>query len=468
MVRSAAWRANDGAQMWSQKVGRALSYPLNPVDNALLATHESLRWRGYCGLSVMLIAELEGELDPTEMRAAVRQLGLRYPVLSAHIRYTPLLRRAYRNITPDAPLAEAIEYEHHPAGDGQQDGWALLQRALGDSVDLSRGSQVRLVHVESGKGRHLVGLRWAHPLMDFEGGHMLFKELHAALCGQPATLAGEPGVAERRPYDWRFPGSLLRVWQGRLRYARLQRFHQPRLVGKPELQHKKCNFLVRTFGAARRSRFEELAKHRCSAGPLLYSRAMMVGVALTYLRMATQRGRPRDRLIFSQPLPIPRQGSRPSIQGNYVTTPCVAFLASELADWATADAAVVRNFKEYRQESHDEAMWEMYRATQRWPLPWVRMLVTHRIPRVASYCTGYRFGGDTTHLGRARIINLCGSGPPNCHPGWLVGFTTFGEGMTISITFFEDYVDRQTARDFLHDLEAEILGLTEDQSENTS
>jgi hypothetical protein len=72
-------------------VGKRLEYPLNPVDTLLLATHASLRRRGDCGLGVALIADVQGSLESSKVRAAARQLGRDHPALSAHMRSTRLL-----------------------------------------------------------------------------------------------------------------------------------------------------------------------------------------------------------------------------------------------------------------------------------------------------------------------------------------------------------------------------------------
>ncbi|HVP10699.1 MAG TPA: hypothetical protein VMV94_05860 [Phycisphaerae bacterium] len=439
-------------------VPRALSYPLNPVDNALLATHESLRRRGYCGLSVMLIADLEGPLDPKDLAAAASRLGRAYPALSAHIRFTPITRRAYWHVGADAALEDAVEYEHHFVDPTAQDADAPLRRALDDPVDPTCGPQLRLVHVQAAPDRHRLGLRWSHPLMDMEGGHLLMRELHALLCDEPLTLGADPRAAVRRPYPWRFPKSLLRVWQGRLRHAYHDLFRQPRVVARPENATTACNFQLRRYDAAFRKQFETTARRRISPGPLLYTRALMIGIARTYIRMATERGRPREHYLFSHALPLPREGGRPGVHGNHVIIPWIVFASDDLTDWTRADAVAATQFRDYVAGSGIEATWEMYRATQRWPFPATLAVTTHRIPRGAAGCTSYRFGDQTRRLGAAKIINLAGAGPMNCHPGWLVGNTTFGDTMSISITHFEDYFDSPSVSEFLDHLETEISG----------
>lgn len=408
-------------------------------------------------MNVMLCAELEGELDSSNLARAVSELGVRYPALSSCIRYTALLRRAFWHILGDAPLEDAIEYEHCTTSGTGVDAWEPLRRSLNESVDPTRGRHVRVVCVETGEGRHRLGLRWIHPFMDLEGGHLLLRELHAVLCGEPPGLDQDPRAFHDRPYGVRFPESFLRVWQGRFRHDRCSRFRQPRIVEKPNAGSKTCNVVVRTLDATLRSRFKAQAKRRCAPGPLLYSRALMIGVARTYSKMAMERGRPREQYAFSLPLTVPRSVPRPGIHGNYITSPWIIFKNRDLTDWATADAAASRQFKAYREKSYDRAMWEMCRATRNWPLALTRKIVTHRIPRLATWCTGYRFGDDLTHFGSAKITNLCVVGSAKCHPGWIVSWTEFGDSMTISATFYEDYLDRQTAVDFLARLEEEIL-----------
>jgi hypothetical protein len=439
-------------------VPRAVSYFPNPFDNVLLASHEVLRRRGYCGLPVMLIADVSGALAPTEMAEAVRELGRRYPALSAHIRCTAVWGRAYWHVPADAALEDAVEYEHHAFAGAPAEPWEPLRRTLDDAIDPFSGPQLRLVHVDLGEGRHRLGLRWAHPLMDLEGGHLLLGELDAILQGRPPTLGQDPRTMHKRPFKWSFPKSLLRVWQGRIDYAKHDRVHQPRIVGRPACEDKRFNFLVREFDATRRKAFESAAKQRCTPGPMLYARAVIVGAARTYVSMASEGGRPRDRYLFSLAVPHARGGPRPGVHGNYVTKPWIELRASDVKDWDTADAAVTRQLRAYVADSHDEAMYEMCRAALRWPLAMTRRLITHRHPRGALCTTGYRFGASPLALGQAQVTNLCAVGAVYCHPGWISCLTMYADRMALTLSFLEDYIDAATARTFLHRVEREILG----------
>ena len=99
----------------------------------------------------------------------------------------------------------------------------------------------------------------------------------------------------------------------------------------------------------------------------------------------------------------------------------------------------------------------MYRASARWPLAVTRWLTSHRMPRAAAGFTGYQFDNSLSELGRARVTNLSGAGAMNCHPGWLLGRTTFGDRMSLSITYFEDHIDPSSVTDFFDLLETEMF-----------
>lgn len=440
-------------------MGRPQKYPLNPADNILLATHESLRMRGYCGLTVMLVVDVEGPLDPAEMAKAVRRLGREYPALSARIRISPLRRQAHWQIDSAADFESAVEYEHHVVEEDDNSlaaADALLRDCLDTSLDPTHGPQVRIVHVQTGPDRHRLGLRWPHHLMDLEGGHHLLGVLHAFLSGDSPTLNADPRAVAPPPYNRSFPAAFLRGWQGRWHHAQYCMHEQPRLVGKPEDQRKICHVKARQYDAAFVRRFEESAKQRSAKGPLLYTRALMVAMAQTYFEMATERGRLRDHLMFSQSLPLPRPESRPGLHGNYVILPWIALRTSDIPDWSTCDASALSQLKDYTHGGRTEATWQMFRATQSWPFALARAIVTHRIPRGAAGFTSYRFDNSVTRLGAARISNLSCVGPMNCHPGWILSNTRYGDTMTLSITYFQDYVDPPSVTEFLDRLEQKM------------
>ncbi len=435
---------------------KTLRYSPTPIDIVLLAMHESLQARGYCGLPVMLIADLEGPLPCERMTDAVRQVGRLYPAFSARIRFSPVLRRASWAIEPASPGEDAIVYQHQLVGPSGSAAHEFLRQTLDDPVDLVHGPSVKIVHVQLANDRHQLALRWAHPLMDLEGACLLLRELHRLMRGEPPLLGRDPRAFLPRPFPWRLPGSFLRVWQGRARHAYQDSFRQPRIVARPEKGRKRVEFIWRRYEAAARCNFEAFAREHATAGPLRYSRALMIGLARVYVAMATERGRPRDHYLFSHALPLPRSGPRPGVHGNYVTIPWIILPAGCIGDWPRADAEVTHQFADYHAKHRDEAMWEMSRATARWPFSLTRFVAKHRIPRGAASCTGYRFDDTVRRLGEATITNLTGAGPPNCHPGWIIANTTFQDSMTLSLTFFEDYLDLAGAREILDRLEAEV------------
>jgi hypothetical protein len=138
--------------------------------------------------------------------------------------------------------------------------------------------------------------------------------------------------------------------------------------------------------------------------------------------------------------------------------PWVVFRTSDLTSWAAADAAVLRQLEDYKRKRRDEADWQMLRATQRWPFALALQAATHRMPRGAAGCTSYRFGDVVTRLGSAEITNLAAVGPMNCHPGWIVGDWTYGEKMSIGVTYFKNFIDSPGVTEFLDRLEGHLIG----------
>lgn len=448
-------------------MSRTTSYPLNPADHVLLVTHESLRRRGYCGINVLLVADVHGELPPAELETAIGKLGGLYPALSASLRFSKVRQTPYWCVDSDRQGQRAIEYQVHQVSDDGAAAWEPLNEVLDRAVDLRRGPLLSLVHVRIGRDRHRLGLRWAHPLMDYEGGYRLLGALHDLLCNRTPALGKEPGDVFPAPFGIGFPSSFIRTWQGRWLYAVQDSYRQPRIVKRPEGASRRCRFLTRQYDSGRRRTFQALAKARISPGPLLYSRALLVALARTYKTMSTEQGRPREHFIIPMPLPLPRNGPRPGVFGNYVTIPWIVFSESDLANWSTADAVAARQFREYFEKGLDQATWYMYRAASRWPFGFTRLLTSHRRPRTAVVFTGYQCDGSVTHLGGAKITNLSGAGPPDCHPGWLVGHTTFEDTMSLSITYFEDYVDTPSVAEFFNRFEVEIFGARLEAPETT-
>jgi hypothetical protein len=288
-----------------------------------------------------------------------------------------------------------------------------------------------------------------------EGGHFILRALHQLLEG--GELKPEAPAGPFEPFQLGWLSRITHAWHGRWLYAKYDSYRQPRIVKKPENAVQSCRVQVRTYDSARRLRFKELATRRISPGPLRDSRATIIGLARAYRTMATESGRPREHYLFPNPLPIVRNRSRPALHGNYVTIPFLIFASEDLDHWARADSVATMQLREYQEKGHDAAMWSMYRAASRWPLGLTSLLTTHRRPRAAAGYTGYQFDDSVTRLGEAKITNIAGAGPMDCHPGWLLGRTTFGDSMSLSITYFEDYFDGPNVRKFLDLLERELF-----------
>jgi len=444
------------------------SLPLDPVSHLMLATHESLRRRGYCGLPVLLIVDLDRRLAAEALAEAVRRVVVRHVGLAARVRFSRVWRRSFWEVSPNMPAAERCDTRRLECRHPGEDEAAVLQ-ALNEPFDPGSGPQLRLRQIALADGTERLALVWPHYLMDLEGGVFLLQELNAALRGTEFPSGdgeGEPPDAEaaaaasaaERPFRPRWLHSYLAAWRGRLHHAHLCLAEQPRLVGKPEARGRSAFFRVRRFDAGFRQGYEAWARSWAAPGPLRYVRPLLVAAAQTYRDMAREKGRPRARYLFSHALPLPREGLRKQLHGNQVVVPWFSLVDDDLNDAHRADATLLSQVERYLRPRGGlrEAVYEMLRAMQRWPFPVMRALADHRSPRGAAGCTTYRFGDDLTTLGDARITHLTAVGTMNCHPGWILAETTFRGSWTLAVTAFEDYIPSSGAVEFLDRLEARL------------
>ena len=433
-----------------------ITYSLSPFDYAMLVKHESLQRRGYCGLSVLIAAELQGSLAASRLRKAATRLGELYPALSAHIGYTGPLRRPSWVLERNDRSHDTIEVSHH-ACDDMRAAIPLLEAALDEPVDVHRAAQLRVVHVVGPDSSHLVALRWAHPLMDMEGGHHLLGTLDSILRGQSPSLDCDPLAIHPPPYAQPTLSAWRKAWRGCRIYRKYDIVHQPRLMQKPDNAPKRCRLVVRHYTRDQRALFEAGARARLAPGPLLYSRAIIIALGMAYRTMAEEKGRPRPRYLFPMALPLPRKGQRPGVHGNYVTIAWILYESDDLTDWARADRVASDQFRRHFNEGHAEAEWFMMRAASRWPFGFMNYLTSHRRHRAAAGFTGYKFDDSVGTLGDAKIVRLYGAGSMDCHPGWMLGRTTYGGTMSLSVTYFEDFLDTAGVNEFLDRLEKELF-----------
>lgn len=422
----------------------------------MLATHLDLQQRGYCGLNVLLVADLAGPLDPAALRSAATALVRACPALGATIRHVGLRGRPAWTIAPDADPSAAIEVTH-AAGSGD-DADAPILDALNDCVDPHSGSQIRIVHVALDTARHRLAIRWPHHLFDLAGAHRLLHNLHRIMTGGSPIGQGhaDSPIETAEPYTLGPIRRFVRTWQGRWRHARLCRARQPRIVPKPDDPSKRADLTWTHLDAGQRDRLQTLARQRLDAGPMLYSRYVLAGIARTYLDICQRKGRPREKYLFSHVQAWPGAEERLAPLGNYLTVPWFEFVPADLADWAATDRAIRRQLAMH-DRGGAEADWAAAHAGARWPFSVVRAVAAHQLPSAAAGATTYRFGDAPTHLGEARIVRLAAAGTMAAHPGWIVAHTTFADELTFCITSFRDYLNAAAAREFLDELATRLL-----------
>ncbi len=437
-------------------MSRPVRFPLNAADRLLLELHFSLQERGYCGLNVLLIADLEGPLDPAALQAATERVGRAFPSLSARITYSRFWPRARHQLDPGADPARAILYDHRKTSESEIP--AALNELLNHRFDVTHGPHIILHHLELAPMRHKLALIWTHHLMDLEGAHKLLIELDNALHNRAPTLSPDlnlvpppamPYFSFRRHYlNWR--GIFKRVGHAVL--------SDPRPAAAPESADRSAGFVLRNFTAAETRRFEQLATQRMSPGPMLYTRYLLAAAARACVE-SPPTGHPilAGTQLFSHVEPLRHHGPRRGIHGNYLTIPWFKIKDSDAAAWPTIDAALSPQILKYRNEGHVEADWCGMCDLTLYPGPALRKLMRRRASRAVASLTSYRFADAPAILGTARVTNLACAGTMSRDPGIMIARSTFADTMSISVSFFADYLSRDQAAAFLARLEARML-----------
>lgn len=422
---------------------------LNPIDNLFLATHESLQARGYCGLACMLIIELDGPLPAPDLARAISEVSRACPQLFSRIARGGLRSRACR-ASPAGYMTHEIAYcPQPPATPAERND--LLAQAMNAPMNARRATDVSVLHFIDSPHKHWLGVCWPHYLMDLQGALVLLRQVDLRLRGMALTLRqdslpGPPFVSTR--------GQRMRMGLRWLRqYTHFARLRQPRLAAIPEVADCRPHFLSHELTPEHQARFREKCGSQLAPGPRLYMRGMMIALAREYVRMCRERGRPRDRYLFSHVMPAGDGRARAWPIGNEVVVPWVEFGADDLTDVAHADGVLRRQIGSDAQ-SCVRTEWTGAAWLQAMPFAWLRWLQRSRAPAAAGGLSPIRFDDGLTRLGQAEIANIIPLGTNNAHPGWLLLHSTYQSRANLSLVFYRDFLTVADAREFLARLEA--------------
>lgn len=440
-------------------VNRPVRFPLNAADRLLLELHLSLQERGYCGLNVLLVADLDGPLDPEALRKAADRVGQAFPSLSARISYSPFWPRARHELNHAANPNRLNAFEHRYLAETEAGAAAALQSLLNHRFDVTRGPHVLLLHLQTAPTRHKLALLWSHHLMDLEGAHRLLIELDNAMSSRPPALSPDLDLTPPPPMPYFCFRRHYLNWRAMISRVRHAIISPQRPVKSPPSSDRSAGFVVREFTAAETRRFEHLAKQRVSPGPMRYTRYFLAAAARACVEAPpTGRPTPAGVQLFSHVEPLRHHGPRRGIHGNYLTIPWFKVHDADTRTWAAVDAALSPQVIEYRIDGHVEADWCGMSDLAFYPGPVMRRLMRRRAPRAVASLTSFRFGDAPENLGDARITNLTCAGTMSRDPGIMIARSTFADRMSMSVSYFADYVSRNRAADFLRALEARMLG----------
>jgi len=415
-----------------------------------------LQERDYCGLNVLLLADLEGPLNPAELRAAAERVGRAFPSLSARITYSPVWPRARHQIDPQTDPARAIDYEHRRVAEA--DTGAALNRLMNHRFEVARGPQILLRHLEASPERHTLALVWAHHLMDLEGAHCLLTELGNALADRAPDLPPDLNLVPPPAMSYFNPRRHFLNWKAIAKRVGHAISTAPPPIASSAPPDRSAGYVMRDFTPDQTRSFEQLAARRMSPGPMLYTRYFLASAARACVEAPPngQSSSPGLR-YFSHVEPLRHRGPRRGIHGNYLTIPWFHVPDAESRDWQALDAALTPQVLAYRADGHVEADWCGMSDLGFWPGPALRKLMRRRAPRAGASLTSYRFGKLPAALGAARVRNLSCAGTMSRDPGIMIARSTFADTMSISVSFFADYLAPEKAAAFLDRLDARML-----------
>ncbi len=166
-------------------------WPQNGCDYLMRSFDWELRRHGYAGNSCQIILELAAPIQPEALRARLKMLAERYPILNA--RSAGVFRRRWK--LPSGEV-KPPQVRVHP------DAPELMQRLVNEGLASDNGELMRFDLIECGAGRMKVLFTWAHALMDAHSAEHFIGVVGREDLALPATEY-QPPAGPRLPFKER-------------------------------------------------------------------------------------------------------------------------------------------------------------------------------------------------------------------------------------------------------------------------
>jgi len=458
---------------------------LNPCDCLIYGHHKYIRRRRAGGNIPYMNVELDGPLDPTDMKAALTGVFLRHPAVMAPLCSSPARIRPFWRLPPaGSKHAERAADQAYvlddltEIADWQEQLDQRWHARCGPDWDLRRGPQVRLEHYALPGGRTRLCLRWPHCLMDAFGAQWFLTEIGRAAADLAKVMPlGTPVLPDALLPD----DQDVNVLAGRGFTERCRLMRRSWAVGSwasPNNARTPSNLnagplqsyrVIHRHWDAAVLRSIQLTAHAVTPpGPARYARHLAACVIHALHRLHIEEGIPAPAYHTTFPLTVADGAEDASILrrrpliGNYLVSPGVTILADQADDLRKIGQALMCQIEDFRRSHGGLMQWAA--------LWWASLMHTwtygliFRWPRLApNFNTGFSCYGEITDPLRtllgARVTNLWGGGPTTVPPGWNPVFSRFGDGLNLSLTYSRPALNDRLSQRYVELIEQTMLGM---------
>ena len=333
------------------------NWPLGIADRYQLFMDRRMRAEGGPGNGSVFLFELDGELDPTLLRARLDRLLDICPVLGAGL--SPWPRRRWETVTGFRIPLEVMEF------DGTAD--ELFNRVYSRPFAAAQDPSFQAI-VCPGATRSMLVLRWLHPLMDAPGGAMVVR----LLAGEDVAryrLHDEPPSLARRSRGGSLARLAVAVHNFMLRHAAasLPPAIQPKLTRSTATPELLAVTFDREETAAIDARAAELAGS-------LESNHYFLAVAFRAAAQVLDAGR-WSRLLIPCPINLRPPAWKGPVFSNYLSSVLVRLPASRMLTLESTVTAVKRRFRRSLRRREDAAAFWMMGLVRFLPHPLYTLLM---------------------------------------------------------------------------------------------
>ncbi|HWL92249.1 MAG TPA: hypothetical protein VNT79_01830, partial [Phycisphaerae bacterium] len=451
-------------------MSRVARVRLNPCDYLFWGQHRMNARKGEAGNIAFMLLDLEGDISPEWLQAALCATVQAHPVLLARFGATLFLGRPFWQMRSDIATAadsasqSALLVEDWRAADD----WPSRLEAVSSvgnvsGWDLRRGPLVRLELYRLPQNRSRLIFRWPHPLMDAEGAQWFLNELTRCADGGDSANALPPGLrSDQDAIDPLGSFSSLGRWKlfkkGTSYQRSASKFRIRQMPPNPARGPTDHRVIHRNWTAEQTREMQAIAKQLSPVGPRLYARHLAACVVRAIHLLYSERGVDTGAYLITLPIRVGASdpanslfARRPMI-GNYLVSPLLCIAREHADDQKAVGKAIHAQLTDYLARRGDLLQWAMMWAASLIHA-WAYELIFSLPFGGGRFSTGFSIYGEidppVRKIGGATVVNLWGGGPNVNPPALNPVFSRFGDRLNLTMTYTRPAVSDETAEEFV-------------------